>query len=122
MDEQVRTLLPHWGLESESTLRRDESVWEIGGRFMLKAYDDLPSLERNARVLTVLHENGIPTAQVISAVTGGSHVAHESRFYLLTTRLEEENRPPQETDFRRESNSYKLPELLEILLRVSKGA
>ena len=37
-------------------------------------------------------------------------------------KLEEENRPPQETDFRWESNSYKLPELLEILLRASKGA
>ena len=88
MDEQIRTLLPYWGLESESILRRDESVWEIGGRFILKAYDDLPTLEQNARVLTVLHENGIPTAQVIPAVSGGSHVAHESRFYLLTTRLE----------------------------------
>ena len=32
-------------------------------------------------------------------------------------KLEEENRPPKETDFRRESNSYKLPELLEILLK-----
>jgi len=37
-------------------------------------------------------------------------------------KLEEENRPPQETDFRWESNSYKLPELLEILMRASKGA
>ena len=88
MDEQIRTLLPYWGPESGSILRRDESVWEIGGRFMLKAYDDLPTLERNARVLTVLHENGIPTAQVIPAASGDSHVAHESRFYLLTTRLE----------------------------------
>ena len=37
-------------------------------------------------------------------------------------KLEEENRPPQETDFRRESSNCKLPELLEILLRASKGA
>ena len=37
-------------------------------------------------------------------------------------KLEEENRPPREVDFRWEDDKYKLPELVEILLRESKGA
>ena len=37
-------------------------------------------------------------------------------------KLEEENRPPIEKDFRWENEKYKLPELMEMLLRASKGA
>ena len=88
MDNHIRNILRHWGLESETILRRDESVWEIGGKFILKAYGDLSSLERNARILSVLYENGIPTAQVISAAPDCAYVTQENHFYLLTSRLE----------------------------------
>ena len=37
-------------------------------------------------------------------------------------KLEEENQPPIEKDFLWENDKYKLPELVEILLRESKGA
>lgn len=88
MDTIISEILPCWGLEAQSILRRDESIWEIGGNYILKAYRDLPSLERNAQIFTALHESGIPTARVVPASPECAYVAREGRFYLLTSRLE----------------------------------
>ena len=88
MEKTISRILPCWGLESQSVLQRDQHVWEVGGRYILKAYGDLASLERNACMLTVLHENGLPTAQVVPVSPERSCVSHENRFYLLMTKLE----------------------------------
>lgn len=88
MDDTISRLLPHWGLESQCILRRDEKIWEIGGSYILKVYSDLPPLERNAHILTILRENGLPTARIVPASPECVYVAQENRFYLLTTRLE----------------------------------
>lgn len=88
MEKSIIQVLRFWGLEELGILQREENVWEIDGKYMLKAYTDLSSLERNIRILTILHKNGIPTAQVIPVSPEYPWVSRENRFYLLTTKLE----------------------------------
>ena len=47
MDAKWTEILSAWGTESADIRLRKPGVWEIDQRFMLKAYEDEKSLERN---------------------------------------------------------------------------
>lgn len=58
---------------------------------MLKVYQNRKMLERNLKMLEILHETGIPVGKVISDKTGKQYVSEGSQFYFLSEKLSGSN-------------------------------
>lgn len=88
MHTKIYEALKNWDLEHKSLLQQHTSVWEVDGRYMLKIYSDIPSLKRNADILTLLRQAGIPAAKVIPTKYGQPFAQCGDHAYLLTGKLE----------------------------------
>lgn len=88
MNTTIQNALSHWALESAPVSHCAENVWEVDGRYMLKVYTDEAALRRNAEIMTLLRENGIPAAEVIPTNRSNLWAEHNGQFFLLTGRLE----------------------------------
>lgn len=87
MDAKWTEILSAWGTESADIRLRKPGVWEIDQRFMLKAYEDEKSLERNVQFLTVLAECGAPSARIIKTRDGEAYGKTGGKCWLMTAKL-----------------------------------
>ena len=87
MDAKWTEILSAWGTESADIRLRKPGVWEIDQRFMLKAYEDEKSLERNVQFLTVLAECGAPSARIIKTRDGEAYGKAGGKCWLMTAKL-----------------------------------
>ena len=87
MHDKIHQVLQNWNLINSTLVQRDTSVWEVGETYMLKAYQDIPSAQRNADILRQLRLAGIPAAEVISTADGKPFFRDEEKAYLMTRKL-----------------------------------
>lgn len=100
-------ILKGWGITGEAE-QIYNTTWRIEDKYVLKRYEDLDTLKKNGQILTVLHEMGIPAAEIIPANSGELYVGRDGRYYMLTKKLPGN----KETDIRQEGMAEKMGEIL----------
>ena len=68
----------------------------------------METLKKNAEMLTVLHEMGIPVAEIIPVPSGDPYACCDERYYMLSKKLPGNN----ETDIKQEGIAEKMGEIL----------
>ena len=91
MTKEIESVLSVWGLEGKRIVQRYHSVWEIGNGYMLKVYSDKNQLDRNIKMLTILHDFNIPVAEIICTRSGEKYTVSEKHYYMLTGKLKGNN-------------------------------
>ena len=100
-------ILKGWGITGEAE-QIYNTTWRIEDKYVLKRYEDLDTLKKNGQILTVLHEMGIPAAEIIPANSGELYVGRDGRYYMLTKKLPGNKK----TDIRQEGMAEKMGEIL----------
>lgn len=88
MYEDIYGVLTNWDIAPDPVVQSHASVWEVGGSYMLKNYSDIPSLLRNAEILSRLRKAGIPAAEVIPTKENGIFAKMGDHACLLTRKLD----------------------------------
>ena len=91
MSGELGKVLETWGLQDSKTEQIYDTAWQVGEEYVLKVYQDRKMLERNLKMLEILHETGIPVGKVISDKTGKQYVSEGSQFYFLSEKLSGSN-------------------------------
>lgn len=105
--ETLENILKCWNL-SGTAEKIYSTAWQINDEYVLKRYEDLITLKKNTEMFTVLHEMGIPVAEIIPVQSGEPYALHNDRYYMLTKKLPGNN----ETDIRQEGIAEKMGEIL----------
>lgn len=79
-------VLSEWNLKLDVTPIQP-SVWSVGDAYVLKAYDDRRTIQRNAAVSEELLRAGLPVAEICPLPDGRRYAEWEGRFWLLSARL-----------------------------------
>lgn len=87
MKENIKSILKHWKLADEKITQIYHSAWQIGEHYILKVYEGTAMLERNIRILSGLHSQGIPVGAIIPTQDGCDYVSDADRHYLLCEKL-----------------------------------
>ena len=67
MNDNIRNLLFHWGLQNCQVKQIYNSTWQVGEEYVLKVYENIEGLERNLKILHILGEMNIPVGKVVPA-------------------------------------------------------
>ena len=84
MEDIIRCL---WNMENVEIKQIYHSAWEVGGNYVLKAYDNVDALIKNAGIMKLLRSMGIPTAEIIDLENGDGYAHDGNRYYILTRKL-----------------------------------
>ncbi|BCJ93915.1 hypothetical protein acsn021_14840 [Anaerocolumna cellulosilytica] len=82
----LEQILLHWGMQGEVS-KIHSRVWNISDQYVVKIYDKLEELERNLTILKMLHNEGIPVAEVIPLKDGKEYLAEEGKYYVMNRKL-----------------------------------
>lgn len=85
--DKTEEILQFWAVRESSVRQIYGTAWDIDDKYVLKVYTSLHILEKNVQVLNVLHEAGIPTAEVIPTADGSWYAGYEGKYYMLTGKL-----------------------------------
>lgn len=91
MNDKVKDVLFHWGLQNEDVKQIYDTTWQVGEKYVLKVYWDQEGLKRNIKVLQILEQMKIPVGKIVSACDNKQYVANCDDFYLLTEKLSGKN-------------------------------
>ena len=105
--EAPENILKCWKL-SGTAEQIYSTAWQVNDKYVLKRYEDLETLKKNAEMLTVLHEMGIPVAEIIPVPSGDPYACCDERYYMLSKKLPGNN----ETDIIQEGIAEKMGEIL----------
>lgn len=100
--EAPENILQCWNL-SGTAEQIYSTAWQVNDKYVLKRYEDLETLKKNAEMLTVLHEMGIPVAEIIPVPSGDPYACCDERYYMLSKKLPGNN----ETDIIQEGIAEK---------------
>lgn len=87
MKKDINEILRNWDLENQNITQIHDTTWQIGDEYILKIYDNLDTLERNLKVLSILDAAKIPVGRTISTKCGGEFVKDENEGYFLSKKL-----------------------------------
>lgn len=91
MTDKIRALLPCWGLQSESLTQIYGTVWQIGEKYVLKAYNEPESLKRNIMVNSHLESMNIPVGKLLCTTDGKQFVEDEGHYFFVSQKLSGSN-------------------------------
>ncbi|MEE1060281.1 MAG: CD3324 family protein [Ruminococcus sp.] len=91
MTDKIRALLPCWGLQSESLTQIYGTVWQIGEKYVLKAYNEPESLKRNIMVNSHLESMDIPVGKLLCTTDGKQFVEDEGNYFFVSQKLSGSN-------------------------------
>lgn len=86
MNEIIEKLLKSWNINSEIKQIYD-TAWSVGDKYVIKANNDLESLNRNITIMKTLNECGIPVAHAIPTIVGQDYVEANEKCYLMMNKL-----------------------------------
>ena len=86
MNEIIEKLLKSWNINSEIKQIYD-TAWSVGDNYVIKANNDLESLNRNITLMRTLNECGIPVAHPIPTIVGQDYVEANEKYYLMMNKL-----------------------------------
>lgn len=87
MSTMVQQIIRHWGLSPCEIQQIYTSAWDIGGKYILKVYENPDMLKRNLLIQKALRERGIPAARVLPAKSGAEWVSEGEKQYILMEKL-----------------------------------
>lgn len=91
MTDKIRALLPCWGLQSENLTQIYGTVWQIGEKYVLKAYNEPESLKRNIVVNSHLESMDIPVGKLLCTTDGEQFVEDEGNYFFVSQKLSGSN-------------------------------
>lgn len=91
MEEQIKQILPLWGIENKQLLQIYPSAWEVNHSYVVKVYDDKKKLERNIKISTILLDCNIPVAEIVLTKSRENYVECQGSYFLLSKKLSGSN-------------------------------
>ncbi len=87
MKDKIKDILSNWNIESMEVKQIYDTVWELGGKYVLKVYDNIQMLERNIKISAILEDMGIPVGKIITGKNNAAFFCDEKYYYVLQERL-----------------------------------
>lgn len=87
MNDNIRNLLFHWGLQNCQVKQIYNSTWQVGEEYVLKVYENIEGLERNLKILHILGEMNIPVGKVVPANDKKQYIASDNVYYFMSKKL-----------------------------------
>lgn len=84
---EMNRILESWEITGD--LRQiSHTTWDVDNRYVLKSYEDLTMVKRNAEMFKILYKEGIPVPKVLETLDQRDFVELGDRQYLLTEKLQ----------------------------------
>ncbi len=87
MRDKISEVIGRWGLSAMAVKQIYDTAWQIGDKYILKVYDNLPRLERNLKILSTLGEMDIPVGKIVYNSENKMYVTDGEYHYFLTEKL-----------------------------------
>jgi len=91
MKKNISEILRGWDIESVEIKQIYDSAWQVGDKYVLKVYDDLPMLERNIRIISILSDLEIPVGGLIPNKNNAIYSDDGQYYYILAEKLKGSN-------------------------------
>lgn len=91
MEKRIKDISAQWNMQGEKVKQIYDTAWQVGEDYILKVYDDLTSLERNVKVVTILDHMGIPVGKTVPTVDHSSFAKDGEKYYILSKKLQGNN-------------------------------
>lgn len=91
MKDRIKNILASRNEEDMEIKQIYDTAWQVGGKYVLKVYDNIQMLERNIKISAILEDMGIPVGRIIPAGDNTSFFHDEKYYYVLQERLQGSN-------------------------------